>query len=301
MEIAGLTIGIAGLASIFNNIVDSFEYIRLARSFGRTFETNLLRLDVARLRLSRWGEAVGLSGNVTDQDTRQYTSILSDDVILVANDILGRILQLFAECEKVSSQFRMGKKPDDQSLQNYDERQDLGTASTSLHGKMRELSIKRQNRTALAKKVRWTIYSEKQFEELVNEITRLTDELMNLVPGEVELQKRLCHSEVVQISESFGTLATVAKGQDEMFWSVFVQGLKSVYALSGESQIPFEFQTTIPNLKQLQTKSTPKTEERVESSTCDDMNKLESWIQDILIQTYPTIKDRVCNALFKVC
>jgi hypothetical protein len=53
MEPVGLTVGVIALAGLFNNAVDSFEYIQLRRNFGEDFQTSLLKLDNARLRLSR--------------------------------------------------------------------------------------------------------------------------------------------------------------------------------------------------------------------------------------------------------
>ena len=60
MEPVGLGIGIAGLAGAFTACVDCFEYIQLGRQFGHDYGKCLLKLDVAKLRISRWGVAMGL-------------------------------------------------------------------------------------------------------------------------------------------------------------------------------------------------------------------------------------------------
>ncbi|OCK96967.1 uncharacterized protein K441DRAFT_549827 [Cenococcum geophilum 1.58] len=73
MEPAGLTAGILGLAGLFNNAVDCFEYVQLGREFGRDYQTNLLKLDDARLRLSRWGQSMGLSGELEDLQAPKRT------------------------------------------------------------------------------------------------------------------------------------------------------------------------------------------------------------------------------------
>ena len=64
MEAASFAVGLIALAGLFNNAVDCFEYVQLGRRFGADFQTSLLKLDNARLRLSRWGQAVGLSGDL---------------------------------------------------------------------------------------------------------------------------------------------------------------------------------------------------------------------------------------------
>lgn len=36
-EAAGLVVGVVGLASLFNNTVEWFEFIQLGRAFGKNF------------------------------------------------------------------------------------------------------------------------------------------------------------------------------------------------------------------------------------------------------------------------
>ena len=64
MEPAGLTVGVLALAGLFNNTVDCFEYVQIGRCFGQSYQTSLLKLDNAKLRLSRWGQSIGLSGEL---------------------------------------------------------------------------------------------------------------------------------------------------------------------------------------------------------------------------------------------
>ncbi|KAJ5250504.1 hypothetical protein N7489_000914 [Penicillium chrysogenum] len=69
-EAAGFAIGVVSLATTFDNFIGCFEYIHLGKAFGADFQDCLLRLDNARLRLSRWGEAVGLSQ--VDENTKSF-------------------------------------------------------------------------------------------------------------------------------------------------------------------------------------------------------------------------------------
>jgi len=61
MEAAGLTVGVVALAGLFNNAVDCFDYVQAGRSFGKNSQICLTKLSNAQLRVSRWGESVGLS------------------------------------------------------------------------------------------------------------------------------------------------------------------------------------------------------------------------------------------------
>lgn len=94
MEAGGLAVGVVALAGLFNNAVDCFEYVQLGRSFCTNFQTSLLKLDNARLRLSRWGQSVGLSGDVKNARSLQTVALPTEDVAK-AEKVLGQILDLF--------------------------------------------------------------------------------------------------------------------------------------------------------------------------------------------------------------
>ncbi len=49
----GITAGAVGIAAAVTACVDCFSYMQLGRHFGRDFQTDLLALNCARLRLTR--------------------------------------------------------------------------------------------------------------------------------------------------------------------------------------------------------------------------------------------------------
>src|SRR3954452_10528420 len=62
-EAAGLVVGAVSVAGLFTNCVDCFEYVQMGRNFGKNYQRSLLRVDVVKLRLSRWAEVVNNSSN----------------------------------------------------------------------------------------------------------------------------------------------------------------------------------------------------------------------------------------------
>jgi hypothetical protein len=80
MEVAGLAASMVALAGLFNNALDCFEYIQLGRSFGTDFQTSLLKLDNPRLRLSRWGQAIGLSGDLANAESLHEATVTKDNI-----------------------------------------------------------------------------------------------------------------------------------------------------------------------------------------------------------------------------
>jgi hypothetical protein len=66
-EVAGLALSALGVAALFNNALDCFQQVRIAKNFGRDFETYQCKLNLLELRLSQWGEATGIS--IINQDS----------------------------------------------------------------------------------------------------------------------------------------------------------------------------------------------------------------------------------------
>jgi hypothetical protein len=80
--------------------VDCFGYVQLGRHFGRDFQTDVLALNCARLRLTRWGQAV----NIYD-DPKLGRQDATPAEIQTAKDTLHHILRLFADTGKISKKY----------------------------------------------------------------------------------------------------------------------------------------------------------------------------------------------------
>ncbi|KAH7069947.1 prion-inhibition and propagation-domain-containing protein [Paraphoma chrysanthemicola] len=227
-ETAGVVIGVVALASLFNNTVDCFEFIQLGRAFGKSFQTSQLRMDNARLRLSRWGKALSL-----DNDVRQTTSLQghlgSEANIKHAENLLGQIIELFAEAEGVSSKYKSRTQPRDDSLMVYDPQTELDPAMAELHQKMHQLAIERQNRSGMRQKAKWALYQEKQFRRLLEDITDLINDLDHLFPAAQQTQRDLCDAEVSTLGQGEGitVLREIAADQDKLLEEAIAKAAES--------------------------------------------------------------------------
>lgn len=215
-EAGGLVVGVIALAGLFNNAVDCFEFIQLGQNFGKNFQTSQLKLDNARLRLSRWGNSLGLSNNVADTPALQ-AYFGSTQNIGQAEALLGQILDLFAEAEDVSRKYKNRAAAEDSRLATYDPQTDFVPPMAALHNKMRQLSAERQNRTGLRHKARWALYEEKHFRRLIGDLTDLTSSLVELFPRSQSLQQKLCETEASTLgtNESLAVLREIAAEQDK--------------------------------------------------------------------------------------
>ncbi|MCJ1274919.1 hypothetical protein MMC21_002717 [Puttea exsequens] len=214
-EAAGLTVGVVALAGLFNNAVQCFEFIQLGRGFGKSFQTSQLKLDNSRLRLSRWGNSLGLSDNL--QGALLLEERFSPQTIEQAKALLGQILELSAEAEKFSEKYKSRTKANDSGLATYNLQNDLDLVTADLHNKMRQLSVERQNRTGLRQKAKWALYEEKSYRRLIEDITELIDGLIELFPACQEVQQRLCDNEVstIGVSKGLPVLREIAAEQDK--------------------------------------------------------------------------------------
>lgn len=215
-EAAGLVVGVVALAGLFNNTVECFEFVQLGRTFGKDFQTSQLKLDNARLRLSRWGKSLLL-----DEDVCNTTSLQgrfgSESTVKHAEGLLGKITELFADAEGVSNKYKNQTAPQDNSLVVYNPQKDLDPPIATLHEKMRQLAIKRQNRSGVRQKAKWALYQEKHFRRLIEDVTELVDSLVELFPATQQVQRDLCDTEVSAIGENEGIslLKEIAAVQDK--------------------------------------------------------------------------------------
>lgn len=193
MEAVGLAISLAALVSVFETAVDGFQYVQLGKQFGTDAQTAWLKLDNAQLRLSRWGEAIGLTKGVEEAESLQST-LLTPEAVQRAEDRLGHIVNLFKKAEATSN--ALSSKAG--SAHGLGALEDDNSKASSLHQRMRDLCRRRQRNTSFGKKAKWAIFEREQFNRLMEDIKTLVDDLVDLFPageaGEAEL-RQLCDEE----------------------------------------------------------------------------------------------------------
>ncbi|KAJ0413982.1 prion-inhibition and propagation-domain-containing protein [Aspergillus carlsbadensis] len=216
---------------LFNDAVQSFAYVQMGANFGASFRTSLLKLDVVRLRLTRWGQSVGLAnvveggGGGDDGKQLQMTKLAPEDQEQV-QDLLAQILELFAEAEAASKRLRR-RNP---SLKVLDPAEELDGVSASLHRKMEDLAKKRQGKSELEQDQVTILSEEKNFARLIEDIGELVDGLVDLFPGIQEEQRKLCEEEVSGLNANEGALSLlkeVAAGQDKLLSDTVVKVIQS--------------------------------------------------------------------------
>jgi len=213
MEPISLAVGVAALAGLFETAIDGFRYVRAGREFGTDFQTSCLQLDNAQLRLSRWGEAVGLGLQTAAAATLETTTVPKED-IKRAEERLGHIVALFQQAETVTNDFRA--RTGSQDATEIDTI--MSPATRTLHERMLKICRQRQRDTSAGKKAQWALFGKDHFKSLVADVDALVRDLVELFPATVPAQKILCNQEAEEFRdvEALATLKEVAEEHDAL-------------------------------------------------------------------------------------
>jgi hypothetical protein len=205
----GIVSGAVGIAAVFTTCVDCFGYVQLGRHFGKDYQTNLIALNILRLRLSRWGEAVDVY-----VDPKLGNPMATPAAVSAAKDALLQILILFADSEKTAKKFRLTAGAGD--LNAYSSG-DMSIDLLQINNKMAALAKKRQKQASFLKLSSWALYHGEEFTKLTDNITKLLDLLENLFPAP-EAQGRLIEEEAAVLKGDVGLeiLVKLAAGIDRL-------------------------------------------------------------------------------------
>jgi hypothetical protein len=209
----GIVSGAIGIAAAFSACVDCFEYIQTGRHFGRDFQTDLLSLSCARLRLTRWGESVDIYN-----DPKLGKANASASETQLAKDALVQIVGLFAKTEEISKKYKSAAKSGDH-LSTFSSTE-MDPTHQALQKKMKELAIKRQKGTSFLKLTTWAIYRKAELRHLIEDITLIIENIERLFPSP-QTQIALAQQEVNELGnkESLKLVEDSAKGVDGLLRS----------------------------------------------------------------------------------
>ena len=96
----GASLGV-GLIGLFILCIDCFEYFQAARGFSIDYEQLLTKLELQKIRLLAWGDAIGLLG----MDKQERLSQLRD--IPVVEKILRQIKNLLLDANILQQKYGM--------------------------------------------------------------------------------------------------------------------------------------------------------------------------------------------------
>ncbi|GAB1213864.1 hypothetical protein ATERTT37_003017 [Aspergillus terreus] len=195
-EIAGL---ILGTAALWETCVQIFDVVESGRRYGMDYELLRVKLEVERIRLYNWGDAIGLSECVNRSDNGTTSMDLAAlrlrlDVRLRRVEVnhtvmrlLGCIQHLFQDLERVQDAY--GLRPATPVPETPVSSVIAGSSNilsavfAKSYESLKRSARERQKTTTMARRTKWAIHDKKKFQDLVLEIRGFNDSLESLFPG----------------------------------------------------------------------------------------------------------------------
>ncbi|KAK7177666.1 small s protein [Paraphaeosphaeria sporulosa] len=173
-EVAGLVIGAISLASLFDSVINNFDRVQVGKEFDETHQRYILQLEVLKLRLHRWRDAVSKLLVVGDPAVKQANG---DLVKRHLSDIQG----LFEKEEELSKPYKVDTN-------------DAEEEESKKHWLVKSLQVlsrkHRVDNLSVRSKVRWAIRGKNEFERLVTNISVQVSNLEQIIPTH-EMEHRL--------------------------------------------------------------------------------------------------------------
>lgn len=206
VEVIGAASGLAGL---FITTITWFDYIYVARKAAPRLQSLIVKLGSAQLRLTRWGQAVGLTGSdIEDEESLKSSGSfqLDEEQENQAIRTFRILATFFEESIKICHNERKGKSEDDPEVKANEIKpfgQDgfkWSSMHRYLHETMQKIVHERRNKMSVPRLVKFAIYDEKHLEKLVKDINDHIDALYQIYTpsasdeeeaGEEEMDKLL--------------------------------------------------------------------------------------------------------------
>ena len=238
---------VSSITSLVSTILQSVGYVQLARSFGDDLKLHQLRLDLIRLRLSRWGQATGLLQFGDEGDDAKTGKLVSaenprkeqdkplaiEDNANAIEDLLSTINDVLEKAKRESGKMEPKAADDDTS---DDANSELSPPRFKrLQLKIRQIVTKRYYRAGDHwKGTKWILYKKEQCETLTVRITELIDQLEKLATSEEKLDE-LSREECDGMGDSLKTLLEVAGQVDPLLVTSATQKIEGERAARGVS------------------------------------------------------------------
>jgi vacuolar-type H+-ATPase subunit I/STV1 len=197
MEPVSFTVGVVGLVGTFTACINCFDLVRVGRNFGSDYETSVIKLDLIRLRLTRWAEAIGIAQEDEAAALAQLKDRLENpdrDVEIVERS-LGQILHLFERSAETSK--RLALRSSNDKAASIESGNFENSTMQNLHKSMRNLALQRQKRSTILQKISWTFHRKRDLRDLIEDLSELVSQLVELAP--TKAQKELGNAELATI------------------------------------------------------------------------------------------------------
>ena len=195
-EVAGL---ILGVVATWQTCIQVFDLVASSRLYGIDYEICRIKLEVERVRLLAWGDAVGLSGmdsgragpdaRLNREQTRQ-----------VVLRVLGCIETMFKNNESLQHRYGLIQETPQPDFERSEQSQSsLSLIFRKAYANLKRTGRDRQQAGTVKQKTVWAIRDKVKFQRMVTEIHGFNDSLADLFP-DLQIREAL-RTEVNQSNE----------------------------------------------------------------------------------------------------
>ncbi|KAI9152162.1 Heterokaryon incompatibility protein s [Paramyrothecium foliicola] len=164
---------IAATVSLFHNCIDTFNYAQVARGFGSDYELYQIKLELARTRLNRWGDAVGINYAAPFHRDNGAVNLAS---VRSAERALSQIQVLFDEFEQMSQRYE--KVSPTSTLGHAKPSHWVSSTNKQAHEHLRNIANRRQKAAGFINKSTWALRDSVHFLETIQEAATATDSVL---------------------------------------------------------------------------------------------------------------------------
>ncbi|KAK8092805.1 ubiquitin-conjugating enzyme e2-16kda [Apiospora kogelbergensis] len=209
-EVAGLALGVLGIAGLFTSCIENFDIVMRAKDFGVDFDLLCTLVTiVAEDATGVMGETLGLLPS-SPELTRQVLyngAIDREDIRPSIISSLCQLRDLLSKADVVTERYALIEGT---SASTHEYAQDVSQTPRGMlvfrdsFQKFKERIRKNQQQKSVWKVTRWSVHDYAQLEHLVDNIRKLLDGLESITTalGLLELQQRRLLEEVDSVSDA---------------------------------------------------------------------------------------------------
>ena len=175
MEVAGLAISVAGLATLFDACLRGFDLFEQGKDFSRDHAVLMTRLDAQRTIFAIWGDAVGIA-KINGSTT---TPFLDPQVRKVIKGHLDCISLIFEDASQLGQKYGLKRKNDLPSPQG-------ATPNLPLRSYLSWF----QKQTSRMRKAKWVIRDLAKFKSMLDDLSNLIRDLREITSSLADIQRQ---------------------------------------------------------------------------------------------------------------
>ncbi|KAI0894642.1 prion-inhibition and propagation-domain-containing protein [Annulohypoxylon nitens] len=207
MEVAGIAIGVLGIAGLFTACIENFNIVVRAREFSEEFEHLCTLLALQQIRLVIWGETLGLAPPFGARAPKPYNRALErPDIRPSIERTLNQLQNLLAKADTITGRYASEEQ------ERVAELSERCVASDSKgmaifrdsYQRFKNKIRKNQKDKSLWQVTRWSIQDYERFERLITNIRDLVDALESITSalGILAQQQSLLIDEIESLSDA---------------------------------------------------------------------------------------------------